>query len=218
MKIQLSVSEKYYKEIEERLRRAEFEIDENAPFLLSEKEQFTSVLLLKDDKGEKVRIQTSQITFIESFGHTVMVHTENGEEYLFTDYLYKEAYSLDCGDSWTCTGIRTGIGGDKFDIQGNIMLGESCESMEQLELYVVKNEERIQDLEVEFPEVSFDTKFPAKRTDNAMLILKGIDENGYEHRRIVTMIGEFTDDYLSEERESIYNAEGSLMVGRTIPY
>lgn len=95
MKIQLSVSEKYYKEIEERLRRAEFEIDENAPFLLSEKEQFTSVLLLKDDKGEKVRIQTSQITFIESFGHTVMVHTENGEHYQTTDRLYKLEALLD---------------------------------------------------------------------------------------------------------------------------
>lgn len=95
MKIQLSVSEKYYKEIEERLLKAEFEIDENGPFLLSEKEQFASILLLKDDKGEKVRIYTAQITFIESFGHTVMVHTEHGESYLAAERLYQLEALLD---------------------------------------------------------------------------------------------------------------------------
>lgn len=95
MKIQLSVSDQFYDEIKEKLIVADFEIDEDGPFLLSEKERFASEMIVKDQRGDKIRIHTEDIVFIESFGHSVMIHTVDGNDYSVSEQLYSVNAKLD---------------------------------------------------------------------------------------------------------------------------
>lgn len=95
MKVQLSVSDQFYSEIKEKLIAADFEIDDDGLFLFSEKERFASAMLVKNKSGDKVQIQTDNIVFIESFGHSVVVHTVDKNEYTVSEQLYSVNTKLD---------------------------------------------------------------------------------------------------------------------------
>lgn len=95
MKIQLSVSDQFYDEIKEKLMVADFEIDEDGPFLLSEKARYASAMIVKDERGDKVHVQTDDIIYIESFGHSVHVHTMDEHAYTVSERLYLVNAKLD---------------------------------------------------------------------------------------------------------------------------
>ena len=94
MKIRLLVSETHREAITEKLEKAGFQIDDEAPFLLSETQVHPVFLNVRDSRGERMRLATEDIIFMESYGHRVEVHTAQGT-YQAADRLYQLAETLD---------------------------------------------------------------------------------------------------------------------------
>ncbi len=95
MKIKLSVSDECYEEIEKKLLSAGFEIDDDAPFVLSQKDSFCSFLSVKSPSGDKIRLSVKDIIFIESYGHDVIVHATDKVSYQSAERLYQLSAMLD---------------------------------------------------------------------------------------------------------------------------
>lgn len=96
MKIRLLVSEAHRAVITEKLEKAGFQIDDEAPFLLSETQVHPAFLNVRDSRGERMRLAVEDIIFMESYGHRVEVHTAQGS-YQAADRLYQLAEMLDPG-------------------------------------------------------------------------------------------------------------------------
>ncbi len=94
MKIRLAVSEESYDRVAEFLTSHGFELDDSAGFVLSESERFVSHIPVRDQEGRRLHIATEDIIYIESYGHTVEVHTVDGT-YETRDRLYELCYMLD---------------------------------------------------------------------------------------------------------------------------
>lgn len=95
MKIKLAVRDDIYPELEKLLRENGFEIDDNADFVLLQREKYISHLTVRDPKTEeKMHLDVGEIIFIETFGHLVEIHTMN-ETYQSNDRLYHLASVLD---------------------------------------------------------------------------------------------------------------------------
>lgn len=89
MKIKLAVSDESYEEIKKFLEGKGIEIDNNASFLLIETDRYISHLTVRDSgNSSKLYISVEDIIYIESFGHTVEVHTSDGT-YLSGERLYQ---------------------------------------------------------------------------------------------------------------------------------
>lgn len=89
MKIKLAVSDERYEEIKTVLSGHGIEIDDNADFVLIENNKFADKLFVKDIlSNERIILPVSDIVFIESFGHTIEVHTQ-AKTYQAFDRLYK---------------------------------------------------------------------------------------------------------------------------------
>lgn len=95
LKIKLNVSDENYEEIEQKLLSAGFEIDDDAPFVLSQKDVFPSFLSAKSPAGDKVKLLVKDIVFIESYGHEVIIHTTDNIAYHSTERLYQLSATLD---------------------------------------------------------------------------------------------------------------------------
>lgn len=78
MKFKLVVSSKNYDPIKEELISKGFEIDEDADFVITEKDNFADYLVGKRG-AELYRLPVSEITCVESFGHDVIAHTAKGD-------------------------------------------------------------------------------------------------------------------------------------------
>ena len=95
MKIKLAVRDDIYPELEKLLAEKGFEIDNDADFILMQREKYISHITVRDPKTEeKIHLDVGEIIFIESFGHLVEIHTMN-ETYQSTDRLYHLASVLD---------------------------------------------------------------------------------------------------------------------------
>ncbi len=95
MKIKLSVSDENYEEIEKFFLEKGIEIDDNASFVLTEQDKYVSHLAVREpEENKKLHISTEEILYIESYGHTVEVHTID-KTYQTTDRLYQLCYILD---------------------------------------------------------------------------------------------------------------------------
>lgn len=75
MKMMLSVSKERYDEVSAELTELGVEIDEDADLLLTERGSKAGFLAVRDQNGERVRIKTADIIFIESFGSEMFIHT-----------------------------------------------------------------------------------------------------------------------------------------------
>lgn len=95
MKIRLNVSDECYEQIEKKLLSAGFEIDDDAPFVLSQKDIFPSFLSVKSPTGERIRLSVKDIIFIESYGHDVIVHGADNTAYQSAERLYQLSSVLD---------------------------------------------------------------------------------------------------------------------------
>lgn len=89
MKVKLVVSNESYEEIKEFLLERGIEIDDNADLVLSENNRFPDNIVVKDIvKNERVVLSVEEIAYIETYGHTVEVHTKDNT-YQAMDRLYK---------------------------------------------------------------------------------------------------------------------------------
>lgn len=95
MKIKLSVSKEHYQAIKTALETHGIEIDENAALVLSENNRYLDNLMVKDtETNEYVRLSTNEIISIETFGHSVEVHTQD-KVFQSSVRLYQIASQLD---------------------------------------------------------------------------------------------------------------------------
>lgn len=95
LKVRINVGDESYEKVEQMLRAAGFEIDDDAELVISERDHYSTHIAVKTENGEKIRINTSDIVFIESFGHDVVVHSTDSESYHAYDRLYQLVAELD---------------------------------------------------------------------------------------------------------------------------
>lgn len=95
MEIKLAVSNERYEEIKNALLDRGITVSDSAELVLYEADRYTDNLIVKgqDDTARYV-VPASEIIIIESFGHTVEVHTKSGT-YRSCDRLYQLANLLD---------------------------------------------------------------------------------------------------------------------------
>lgn len=92
MKIKLMLSEDRIAEITEKLTSLGIEIDDDAPFVLTERDKFISHIPVKDEKGDRYNIPVEDIIYFESYSHSVEIHTLNAC-YKSSERLY-QLYSM----------------------------------------------------------------------------------------------------------------------------
>lgn len=92
MKIKLEVSEERFNEIEEKLLKMGFIIDDDAQYILIERNQYSEYISCKR-QDISCHIPVSEIVFIESMGHDIFVHTVN-ETYKSSGRLWQLEKSL----------------------------------------------------------------------------------------------------------------------------
>lgn len=89
MKIRLMIEdEATYEQVNRRLLAAGIETGEDGEFVLTEARGAQSFLTVRDQGGQKLRMATEGIIYIESYGHDVEVHTADGVYYA-TQRLYQ---------------------------------------------------------------------------------------------------------------------------------
>ncbi len=95
MKIRLLVSEEDYAAIKEALESRNIEIDDDAELVLTQRDKYASYLSARrPETGERLHIHVDEIVYIESFGHTVELHTDGGV-FETADRLYQLVMMLD---------------------------------------------------------------------------------------------------------------------------
>ena len=95
MKIKLDVSHERYFELKALLENRGFEIDDEADLVLSERNHFIDALIVRNTaSNERVFLPIKDIVYIETYGHTVEVHTDESSYQAF-DRLYKIYGMLD---------------------------------------------------------------------------------------------------------------------------
>lgn len=95
LKIKLSVSKEHYQEIKTALETHGIEINENSDLVLSENNRYLDNLIVKDtETNEYVRLSINEIISIETFGHSVEVHTQD-KIFQSSERLYQIASQLD---------------------------------------------------------------------------------------------------------------------------
>ena len=95
MKIKLDVGHERYFELKALLEKRGFEIDDEADLVLSERNRFIDTLIVRNTaSNERVFLPIKDIVYIETYGHTVDVHTDENSYQAF-DRLYKIYGMLD---------------------------------------------------------------------------------------------------------------------------
>lgn len=92
MKIKLEVSEERFKEIEEKLLELGFIIDDDAQYILTERNRYREYISCKN-QDISYHVPISEIIFIESMGHDIFVHTLT-ETYKCNERLWQLEKSL----------------------------------------------------------------------------------------------------------------------------
>ncbi len=95
MEIQLAVSNERYEEIKNLLLQLGITVCDSADLVLHEVNRFADNLIVKgQEDGSHHVVPVSEIIIIESYGHTVEVHTNRGS-YKSSDRLYQLTNLLD---------------------------------------------------------------------------------------------------------------------------
>ncbi|MCM1543916.1 MAG: LytTR family transcriptional regulator [Ruminococcus sp.] len=95
MKIKLDVEEDEYEEIKDELEKHGIETDDNADFVLSRINKFSESLTVRNKRtNEHIILPCEKIIYIESYGHSIDIHTEN-DVYQMNERLYKILSQLD---------------------------------------------------------------------------------------------------------------------------
>ena len=75
MKMMRPVGKERYDEVVSELTESGIVIDEEADLLLTERDNKAEFLIVRDQAGERLRIKSEEVIFIESFGSEMLVHT-----------------------------------------------------------------------------------------------------------------------------------------------
>ena len=75
MKVKLLINENRIAEITSKLKELGIEIDDEAEFVLTERNKFISHLPARDEKGDRCNVPVDDIIYIESYSHNVDIHT-----------------------------------------------------------------------------------------------------------------------------------------------
>lgn len=95
MEIKLAVSNERYEEIKNALLDRGITVSDSAELVLYEADRYTDNLIVKgQEDSARYVVPANEIIIIESFGHTVEVHTKSGT-YRSCDRLYQLANLLD---------------------------------------------------------------------------------------------------------------------------
>lgn len=95
MEMKLAVSKERYEEIRRILLERGITVSDSADFVLYENNRYVdSLIVRKQDDRSRFVIDVSEIVIIESFGHTVEVHTKKGS-YQSSERLYQLSNLLD---------------------------------------------------------------------------------------------------------------------------
>lgn len=87
MKIKLEVSQKNYEKIEQELISHGFTIDDDAELVLSERNQYLDYISCRKETIS-CHISVSEVIYIESFGHAIIIHTAS-DDYKCSDRLWQ---------------------------------------------------------------------------------------------------------------------------------
>ena len=74
LKIKLEVSEEKYTEIKEKMLALGFELDDEADFVLTQRNCYLEYISCKRE-DEACHLQVADVIFIESMGHDIIIHT-----------------------------------------------------------------------------------------------------------------------------------------------
>ena len=88
MKVKLLINENRIAEITSKLQALGIEIDDEAEFVLMEKDKFVSHIPVRDNKGERCNVPVDDIIYIESYSHNIDIHTIDNC-YKSTERLYQ---------------------------------------------------------------------------------------------------------------------------------
>lgn len=88
MKVKLLINENRITEVRTKLQELGIEIDDDAEFVLMEKNKFISHMPVRDNKGERCNVPVEDIIYIESYSHNVDIHTVDSC-YKSTEALYQ---------------------------------------------------------------------------------------------------------------------------------
>lgn len=94
MKISLSISDESLEEVTKFLTKKGIEIDDDAEFILLQKDKYPGHITARNSDGERNVISVSDIVTIESYGHTVEIHTTD-KVFTTTERLYQLEKTLD---------------------------------------------------------------------------------------------------------------------------
>ena len=95
MEMKLAVSKERYEEIRRILLERGITVSDSADFVLYENNRYVdSLIVRKQDDRSRFVIDVSEIVIIESFGHTVEVHTKKSS-YQSSERLYQLSNLLD---------------------------------------------------------------------------------------------------------------------------
>ena len=94
MKVRLSVGEELYEELSQALIRGGFELDDEAELVLIETDKSLKYLPVRNADGNRVHIAADEVIWIESYGHSVTIHTAEGL-YQSGDRIYRLCLLLD---------------------------------------------------------------------------------------------------------------------------
>lgn len=94
MKIRIAVGPEREPEVTAAMLQAGFEVDDEAELVVLENDRFASHLPVRDEAGNRLHLAVEDIVSIESFGHSVVVHSVDGS-YQTADRLYQLCLLLD---------------------------------------------------------------------------------------------------------------------------
>lgn len=95
MKVKLAVSEECYDNVKTFLINHNIEIDEDAEFILMQRDKYPEYMSVRDsESGNRRNISVEDIITIESYGHTVEVHTDK-RVFTTSERLYQLMNTLD---------------------------------------------------------------------------------------------------------------------------
>ena len=78
MKFRIDVPEEEYEGVRDYLKERGVELSEDADYVVTGASRYPAFLTVKSREGERVRIRTDEVIFIEAFGKEIEVHTAEG--------------------------------------------------------------------------------------------------------------------------------------------
>ena len=78
MKFRIDVPEEEYEGVRDYLKERGVELSEDADYVVTGASRYPAFLTVRSREGERARIRTDEVIFIEAFGKEIEVHTAEG--------------------------------------------------------------------------------------------------------------------------------------------